>query len=194
MTQGELSRQSGVSRGHLSRIEIGSYKSCNFETLEKLAKGLNISLSSLSHIMKGRESVIHQETSEELLDRLRLAHPVGIPVYTEFPFRAGESAEPTIYVYRDKKLAKTSLEGYLLRDSKLLMDPEIKDGDVIIVDREGEINNGNIVACLVDGELRLGKLRKISGDLWLENNKGDRIRFADCKAPSVVIELIRGLK
>ena len=192
MTQGELSRQSGVSRGHLSRIEIGSYKSCNYATLEKLAKGLNISLSELSRIMKGRKSVIRQETSEEILERLKLAQPVSIPVFRDFPFHAGQPVDPVFYVYRSRhEVAGKNIEGYLVHGQCL--EPIIQDDDVIIVDRERAIDDGDVIACLIPEGMLIARLRKIAEELYLENNEG-RIKLEEAQVAAPVIEVIRRLK
>ncbi|MFA4917133.1 MAG: S24 family peptidase, partial [Syntrophales bacterium] len=65
--------------------------------------------------------------------------------------------------------------------------------DIIIVDREGQIDNGDIVACLIDGELHLARLRKVADELWLENNNR-KYRFQECQVAATVIEVIKRLK
>jgi SOS-response transcriptional repressor LexA len=71
--------------------------------------------------------------------------------------------------------------------------PLIEDKDIIIVDREASIDAGDIVACLFQGELHLGRLKKIAGELYLENNLG-RIKLQDCQVAAPVIEITRRLK
>ncbi|MBY9021812.1 MAG: hypothetical protein KGD67_12210, partial [Candidatus Lokiarchaeota archaeon] len=92
----------------------------------------------------------HPETPEEILDKLKLATPQSIPVYPweAFPFHAGLGYEPTEYIYRARpKMASKNIEAYIVHGKCL--EPKVTDGDIIIVDREGTIDNGDIVACLM---------------------------------------------
>ena len=52
----------------------------------------------------------------------------------------------------------------------------------------GHLAHGDIVAALVDGELR-----RVADEMWLENGDS-RIRLDDCQAAAPVIEVIRRLK
>lgn len=191
LTQAELANRSGLKRSHISRIEKGAYQSCKQDTFGRLARGLSMTTSNLSQEIYGI-SIPRQETSEDILERLRLAHPVSVPVYTEFPFHAGEPVEPVDYVYRARTRAtRMNIEAYIVRGKCL--EPIIQDQDIIVVDREGQIDTGGIVACLFQDTLHLGCLRKIADDLYLENNEG-RIKFQECQVAAPVIEVIRRLK
>jgi len=192
MTQAELARRSGLSRGHIARIEVGGYKGTQQQTFECLARGLGLSLTELSQIVRGVIIEKRQETSEEILERLRLAHPVSVPVYTEFPFHAGEPVEPVDYVYRARTRAtRMTIEAYIVHGKCL--EPQIIDGDIVIVDREGQIDNGDIIACLLADHVHIGRLRRIADELWLESNEG-RVKFDECQVAAPVIEVIRRLK
>lgn len=195
-TQNELANRSGVDRGALASIEVGKAKNPTTTNLLKLARAFNIRPEELYHaagyIKDDRTIRPIKETPEELLERLRLAHPVSVPVYSEFPIHAGEGVEPMDYVpmVRDKAGGR-KLEGYLAHGNCL--EPDIKDGSIIIVDRDGQIDNGDIVAALVDGMLYLARLRKIGDELYLENNDG-RIKLEECQVAAPVIEIRRRLK
>lgn len=134
------------------------------------------------------------ETPEEILDRLRLATPLSIPVYPWecYPFHAGDMTEPVEYVYIPKrKSASKNVEAYIVHGDCL--EPEINDGDIIIVDREGVVENGDIVACLVNDEFRVVRVQKVANELWLEDRYG-KYRFDQCRDAAPVIECIRRLK
>lgn len=192
MTQGELAAKTGLSRSHISRIETGAYKYSSQDTFQRLATGFGLSPNELTEVTHNRPIPIHQETPEEILNKLKLATPVSIPVYTDFPFHAGDAVEPVDYVYRARpKTISKNIEGYIVYGRCL--EPEVSSGNIIIIDRQGEINNGDIVACLVDNELHIARLRKIADELWLENNAG-RTRLEDCQVAAPVIEVIRRLK
>lgn len=203
-TQNELAKRSGIDRGYLASIETDKVANPFVNIFLKLARAFNIRPEELyqaaGYIKDVRSSYQHQETSGEIVQRLTLALPVSIPIYpilptspAGYPFDPSKWIEPIAYIHRDRDKTKKSLEGYLIYGGKRLLDPIIKDEDIIIVDREGEIDNGNIVICLFEDTLQLGKIRKIDDELWLENNFG-RMKFEECQVPAPVIEIIRRLK
>ncbi|MFH1775076.1 MAG: LexA family transcriptional regulator [Chloroflexota bacterium] len=192
MTQAELAARSGLLRSHISRIESGAYKNPTQETFQRLARGLSMTPNRLTQVIEGRAPSVPPETPEQILERLKLAQPLSVPVYTEFPFHAGGPASPVEYVYRARpKVSSANIEGYIVHGNCL--EPAVYDGDIIIVDREAPIDNGDIIACLLDDELRIGRLQNSDGELWLETNL-DRLKLSDCLAAAPVIEVIRRLK
>lgn len=182
LTQVELAARSGLTRPHISRIEIGYIQDPKEDVLQKLATGLGLTLGDLRRKIYGLD----------LPGGSRLAQPTRLPIYKEFPFHAGSPVRPVDYFYRtwpDK--APKNVEGYIVHGTCL--EPTIQEGDVIIVDREGAIDSGDIVACLFGEELHIGRLRKIADELWLENNLG-RHRFQECLIAAPVIEINRRIK
>ena len=195
-TQDEVARRSGLGRRTISYFEQKDRERPPADILLKLSHAFNIKPEELyqaaGYIKETRSTYPRPETPEEILDRLKLATPVSIPVYTEFPFHAGDSVEPVEYIYRARlKSASKNIEGYIVHGECLK--PVINDSDIIIIDRDGEINNGDIIACLVDGNVHLARLRKVADELWLESNT-DRHKFNDCQVAAPVIEVIRRLK
>jgi len=195
-TQKELAERSKLDRGYLANLECGKVAKPSADTFLKLARAFNIRPEVLyqaaGYIKEAESAYQHKETPEEILDRLKLATPQSIPVYTSFPFHAGDSAEPVEYVYRaSARATRTGIEGYIVRG--ICLEPKIQDGDVIIVDRNASIDNGDIVACLIKGNLHIARLRKVANELWLENNDG-KYKFEDCQVVAPVIEVIRRLK
>ncbi len=194
-TQEEVAKRSGLGRRTVSYWEKKDRKRPPANILLGFARAYNIKPEELyqaAGYIKETKIPYHLEAPEEILDKLRLATPVSIPVYTEFPFHAGDSAEPVDFVYRARpKTTGKNIEGYLVHGSCL--ESQVSSGDIIIIDRQGEMNNGDIIVCLVDNELRIGRLRKIADELWLENNNS-RIKLQDCQIAAPVIEVIRRLK
>jgi len=195
-TQQEVANRSGISRQSVSYLEQRDRGRPPADILLKLARAFNIKPEELyraaGYITEITDTSPRTETPEEILDRLRLATPVSIPIYIDYPFHAGDPVEPVEFVYRARsKLAKKNIEGYIVHGDCL--EPQINNGDIIIVDREGEINNGDIIACLIDSEIHIARLRKIAGELWLENKDGRR-KFEECQVAAPVIESIRRLK
>lgn len=196
-TQLETAKYSGLDRSYISYLEQPHKAGRpSADALLKLARAYNVKPEELyqaAGYIKGDKGIsLRSETPEEILDRLKLATPQSIPVYTDYPFHAGEPVEPIEFVYRTRaNLTNKSIEGYLVHGKCL--EPQINSGDIVIVDREGEMNNGDIIACLMDNELNIGRLRKIADELWLENNNGRR-KFEECQVAAPVIESIRRLK
>ncbi|MBA7702868.1 hypothetical protein ES703_111643 [subsurface metagenome] len=191
LTQAELAKRAGISRSYLAQIEIGRYQSYRGTTLRKLARGLDMELGQLTTEIHGVTKPI-TETPEQILEKLKLAQPISVPIYSEFPVHAGDLTEPVDYIYRARpRGAPKNIEGYMIHGDCL--EPKIKDGDIIIVDRDGAIDEGDIVACLTEWGMLCGQLKNVAGELYLENNRG-QYRFRDCQVASVVIEVIRRLK
>lgn len=71
--------------------------------------------------------------------------------------------------------------------------PSINDNDIIVVDKEAPINNGDIVAALVNNEMHLGRFRKIGDSYFLENNH-TRFKLEDISIIAPVIQVVRRLK
>ena len=195
----ELARRSGLDRGYIANLEGSkSIQRPSADAFLKLAHAFNIKPEELyeaAGYIKGVEGTsTRPETPEEILDRLRLATPQSIPVYAweYFPFHAGEGIEPNEYVYRSRaKLANKNIEAYIAHGDCLK--PYINDGDVIVIDRDGVIDSGDIVACLIDDKFHLLRVHKVADELWLEDNHG-KFKFIDCQHAAPVIECIKRLK
>lgn len=192
LTQHQLAEKAGMKRSHISRIEMGAYQTFKIEMLNCLAYGLGRSTSELVDLIYGQSAERALETPEQILERLRLVHPVTVPIYEDYPLHAGAPAEPMDYAPVQKDRAKgRNLEGYIVHGDCLK--PEIQDGDIIIVDRDGQIDIGNIVACLFRDMLHLGRLRKIGDEMHLKNNDSE-VKLDWCQAAAPVIEVRRRLK
>lgn len=196
-TQNELAKRAGIPRTNLASIETGKVVKPGTDTLLKLARAFKVRPEELyeaaGYIIDTSVLVrLPKETPEEILERLRLVHPVTVPIYEDFPLHAGTPVEPIDYVpiVRDRARGKR-LEGYIAHGKCL--EPEVTDGNIIIVDRDGQIEHGDIVAALVDGMLYLARLRKIADELFLENNDG-RIKLEQDTIAAPVIEVRRRLK
>ena len=188
----DLAKRSGLSHATLSKIERNISKKTQHTTFAGLASGLNMTVDMLVKELGGKAPVARQESPEEILERLRVSISSTVPIYEDFPLDPGIPVEPIDYVPVVKNRAKgRNLEGYIARGDCL--NPRINDGDIIIVDRDGEIDNGDIVASLVNGELYLARLRKIDGESYLENNTG-RIKLEQDTIARPVIEVRRRLK
>jgi SOS-response transcriptional repressor LexA len=184
--QEDVAVKSGLSRGMIGRIETGSIVSCTPDTLQALSKAFDIPQGTLAQYLYGGDK------PPDFPETNKLSPPMKIPIYTDFPFHAGTPIEPIEYRdYAQIKPSQKHIEGYIVHGNCL--EPKIENNDIIIVDRDGQIDNGDIVACLIAGELHLARLRKVADELWLENNN-KRYRFQECQVAVPVIEVIKKLK
>jgi SOS-response transcriptional repressor LexA len=128
-----------------------------------------------------------------MIDHLRTVQPAAIPLcrWTDYPFRATQTPLPFDHIYRSRRRAiGRRMEAYVVHGARY--DPAIGENDVIIVDREAPLDEGEIIACRLDGTPAVGKLMKVAGELWLDTVNG-RTRFSECQAPATVIEVRRWL-
>jgi len=195
-TQRQLAGKAGVNESTLRCVECGKIKKPGPDFFIKIAGPLGTTERELyqaaGYIKDAKASYQTKETPEEILERLRVSISSTVPVYEDFPFHAGVPVEPIDYAPVMKERARgKNLEGYIARGNCL--EPVISDGNIIIVDRDGQIDQGDIIACLVNGEIHLARLRKIADDLYLEDNHG-RFKLEDCQIAAPVIEVRRRLK
>jgi len=106
-TQLDLAKKSGLERGYIANLEIDGIKNPSAYAFIKLAKAFKIKPEEL-YMASGILNIdneVHRdrETHEEILERLRLASPVSIPVYNDMPIHAGSPLELAEYIYRAKQ-------------------------------------------------------------------------------------------
>ena len=195
-TQGQLAQKAGLSRTAISSTEQRKSTRPSADALLKLANAFGIPAEELYEAVgyeTGGKGERHVETPEEILERLKLAQPVTIPVYSDFPVHAGEERSHMVdYIYRPRQMvARHNIEAYLVRGR--CMEPKISDGDIVVVDRDVAPEEGDITLCLVNSELVIGKLQVGDREAWVENSVG-RHNLKDCKASAVVIEVVKRLR
>lgn len=192
-TQRELSRRSGVDRGYLASIETGKVINPSADIFLKLARAFNIPPEELyqaaGYIKDAKAAYQYKESPRDTLDRLRLTLK-PIPFYEDFELGAGRLREPADYVYPLSDIT-SNMEAYRVRGNSL--EPEIKDKDIVVLDREAKVDNGDIIAVFIDGNIGVAKVKKVADEIWLENNKG-KLSTEDCQILGVVIEIIRKRK
>lgn len=191
LTQAQLAEKAGLHPSYIARIERSHYKATSQDTFARLASTLDMTSDQLTEAITGKH-ISQEESPEQILERLRLATPVSIPVYTDFAIHAGEPVAAVDYVYLPRAMAtKKTLEAYIVHGDCLV--PLINNNDVVIVDTDRSADYGDIVACLYGGELHLGKLKKIGDADYLENSHGT-FKVEECQRSALVIQVIRKLK
>jgi transcriptional regulator with XRE-family HTH domain len=193
-TQKELGRRSGIVRESISAVEIGKSRKPSGETLIKLARAFGIRPEELyeaaGYIKNAKAAYQYKESPQEAIDRLKLALPKPVPFYEDYEPHATGLREPADYVYPISEISP-SMEAYRIRGDCL--EPHVKDRDIVVINRQAEVNNGDIAVVLVGGNIAVAQVRKVVGELWLENNRG-RLPAEECQIIGVVTEVIRKLK
>lgn len=69
------------------------------------------------------------------------------------------------------------------------LEPDIRDGNFIVIDRAASVNDGDIIYCILDEGAYLGRLRKVRGQCWIENNQR-AIKIDHWKEAYPVVEVI----
>lgn len=181
-SQAKLAMKAGVSRSAIAMVESGRRKTPRGDNLIRIITALGISFDGLLSVGE------HKESPEEILERFRLAQPVSVPVYGKFHFGSVHD-EPLEYVYlaRDKTVGK-NIEAYRVEGH--CMEPLIKNGDIVIVDRDRACKAGDVVICLDDNEFICGRLIMLKEDLCVMNSE-EAHHLHDCQMYAVVIEVIK---
>ncbi|MBA2084508.1 Transcriptional regulator, Cro/CI family [Dehalococcoides mccartyi] len=197
LTQGQLSIKSGLPRTTIASIENKASSRPSASVLVKLASAFNIDVSELyeaAGLYHDESKIRHVETPEEILERLRLASPIAVPVYTDFVIHAGDNVEaPIEYIYlaRPKAVGK-NIEAYLIKGQ--CMEPDIQDGDIAIVDRDIAPEKGNIILCLINSEIVIGRyLLDKEGKPYIQNGHGKHA-IKECQATAVVTGISRNMR
>jgi SOS-response transcriptional repressor LexA len=198
----KLAQLSGLRETYIGQLEAGKIKHPRQDTLTALAKGLGMDPS----VFFGKE--IEPRHPKDALSDLQVSIGAYVPVLGEVS--AGPGMEPIDYVATTRtKAAPENIKA--LRVKGLCLEPEIIDGDTLIVDKNIEPHNNDLVVVFMDGQASVkrykvrpaamvseNKNKKYDGktvekntpDAWLENGNG-KYRPEDVRQVGVVVEFIR---
>ena len=190
LDQAELSRRSGLSQSHISRIERGDYASMSPTVEEKLARGFRISRQSLREVIYAEAPEL--ENLEEILEKLRLVTPIQVPVYTVFPYVVGQGIKSVENVYVSRS-ENGSLESYKVPEFMHGVEPEVRSGDIIVVDKNHDLKSGDFVVFIFNNSPQIGILRNIVSESWIENSQG-RVKLEAIKTLLPITQVVRKYK
>jgi len=173
LSQEELGKLYGSSGAAISQIER-NIRNVGFTSLERLASILGKPLGwFLSDEVESAP-----RPPEAALSELEVSIKSFIPVYAEVS--AGGGIEPIDYVASTRaKPAPDSYRAYRVKG--LCLEPDIHEGDTLIVDTDLCPRNNDLVVCIIDGQASVLKYRERLPDRvgetgqsekWLENNNG----------------------
>ncbi len=176
LTQGQLATYARVSRAWLSRVEIDSIKRPDREKLERVAQALRVPpetlLSAAGYRVGPPPPVQRTRTPQEILKELERVTPILVPETTQ-PASAGPGAyaESEYWPYwpgpgeRGHEFIAVPVTGDCL-------EPYIRSGERVIVDKSAVPRPGDIVVAVHEGEVVVKILRQRNGRLYLEAVRG----------------------
>lgn len=156
----EIGKLAGVSKQNLHKYESGIITNIPSDKIEKLAQIYNV---TPSHIM-GWE--IDESAEEET---------VNIPIYGNIA--CGKGLMIPEEVIRYEATPKSWLNGgeyfYLIAKGDSMTGARIYDGDLLLIRQQGEVEDGEIAAVVIEDECVMKRVYKKNGTLILqsENSK-----------------------
>jgi SOS-response transcriptional repressor LexA len=188
MSQRRLALLSGVDREYINQMVNGKVQSTTLATARKLASGLGVSPSLFFGDVQSPETA---------LSDLEVSIKAYIPVFGEVS--AGEGIEPIDYVASTRqRAAPATLRAYRVKG--LCLEPEIRDGDTVIVDTALTPQSGDLVVVIVEGKASVKRYKETAAVSegkaeykYLENN-GGHYRPEDVHLVGVVTEVNRKMR
>ena len=178
LSQSDLAKKLGVSTSTISMYEVGK-REPDFETEEKIADFFNTDLN----ILRGRDTKRNCSPGAVVIPVLgRVA--AGIPL---------TAAEYIIDTEEISQAMAADGEYVGLKVKGNSMEPKISDGDVVIVRKQSDADDGDIVIALVNGDDAVVKrLKKYTDGIALISNNPvyDPMYFSKSEIKEKPVEII----
>lgn len=149
LSQLELSQKSNISQASIARIEANQQTNLKTKTIEKLADALEI---SLSHLLED-PLMIKEEVSPYM-------NPKMIPVITlekfitlKRPDNLREKAD-----YLEPSLSHDQNAVFLKATGALISSPLINEDDLLLIEPDAEVKDGDIVFVISNDQNTIGRL------------------------------------
>ena len=185
LSQRELGKLYGSSDVTIGEIERG-VSNVSIPDLERLSGILG---KPLSYFLSGQTEA--QRPVEALLAEFENAVEVCIKAYIPVvdDISAGGGMLPVDYIATTR--TRPAPENVIaLRIKGLCLEPDIKQGDTVIIEKGRTPTNNDYVVVLTDGKVSVKRFKEQHGKVWLENNFGSYMP-EDVVIFGVVIDLNR---
>jgi SOS-response transcriptional repressor LexA len=207
LTQEEFGEKLNVSNQFVSQVEVGK-RNVGLRFLKKVSETFGVKLMELigeedkfviteddeSFIMKFLKTLTVEEKAQILKTIYRIKK---IPL-REIPVvgyaRAGEPLElveitdPIDVLTLPMNETKNVSYAVIVRGDSM-KDKGIEDGDILLVDPESPVENGQLVIAVIDNKVTFKKLKKENGKIFLEpaNEHYERIELT----PNMDVKLLK---
>ena len=182
LSQSELAEKLGISPSTISMYEVGK-REPDFETEEKIADFFNTDLN----ILRGRDT-------ERICSPGAVVIPVLGRVAAGIPLTAAE------YIIDTEEISQAMAadgEYFGLQVKGDSMEPRIKNGDVVIVRKQSDADDGDLVIALVNGDDAVVKrLKKYKDGIALisSNPIYEPMFFSKSEIETMPVEIIGKVK
>lgn len=183
LSQSDLAKQLGVSTSTISMYEVGK-REPDFETEEKIADFFNTDLN----ILRGRDTEQCSQSGHGIIIPVLGRVAAGIPL---------TAAEYIIDTEEIPQAMATDGEYFGLQVKGDSMEPRIKNGDVVIVRKQSDADDGDLVIALINGDDAVVKrLKKYKDGIGLisSNPTYDPLYFSNEEIESKPVEIIGKVK
>lgn len=148
LSQAQLAKEIGVSSSTIAMWESGEREPKNYETLEIIADFFNVNMELL---LTGTIAPTRIPVLEKVVAGIPLGAIEDIIDYEEIPHSMAKSGD-----YFALQIKGDSME------------PRIKEGDVVIVRKQPDVESGEVAIVLVNGdEATIKKVQKFNGGINL---------------------------
>ena len=148
LSQAQLAKEIGVSSSTIAMWESGEREPKNYETLEIIADFFNVNMELL---LTGTIAPTRIPVLGKVVAGIPLGAIEDIIDYEEIPHSMAKSGD-----YFALQIKGDSME------------PRIKEGDVVIVRKQPDVESGEVVIVLVNGdEATIKKVQKFNGGINL---------------------------
>ena len=173
LSQAKLADELGVSASTVAMWESGEREPKNYETLELIADYFNVNMEVL---LTGKLSPTKIPVLGRVIAGITIEAVEEIIDYEEIP----------------QSMAKNG-EYFALQIKGDSMEPKFSAGDVVIVRKQEDVDNGDIAIVLVNGnEATVKKIRKFDGGINLipTNSNYDVITYTNAQIEQLPVRII----
>ena len=180
LTKYRLAKLCGISEAYIYRLELGQIENPRRDTLQALAEGLGISLAQL----------VGETAPSDAWALVELSLKAYIPVYAGL-YEVGMS--PIDYVVCTRTMTPPeTVCGY--RIAGLSLEPEIREGDTVIVDSALVPRVGDLVLLAIGKKATIGRCQGEGESVtWLEV-EGVRYEMDAVLTHGVITEYVHKLR
>ena len=181
LTQKELGEELDLGKTTISQWE-SAMKLPNAGSIEKIASFFNVPKSALFEEGNGQFATYGHLLNLPVVGRVSCGN--GVIAYEEI-----ESYEPT-----PEEWVAGGEYFYLLADGDSMNGARIFDGDLVLIRRQEEVEDGEIAAVLIDDEVYLKRVYKQNGSLILQSENANYPPIVADPQKDSVIKIIGKLK
>ena len=207
LTQEEFGEKLNVSNQFVSQVEVGK-RNVGLRFLKKVSETFGVKLMELigeedkfviteddeSFIMKFLKTLTVEEKAQILKTIYRIKKiplreipVVGYAMAGE-PLELVEITDPIDVLTLPMNETKNVSYAVIVRGDSM-KDKGIEDGDILLVDPESSVENGQLVIAVIDNKVTFKKLKKENGKIFLEpaNEHYERIELT----PDMNVKLLK---